>query len=77
MRLNRAKSQFSPVIRDIVGAVTRMVEPDKKKRNSRINEIAITDTPILVLKNTLAPCTPVRDIIDPAHAIVRIPLRFN
>lgn len=49
----------------------------KKKRNSRINEIAIIDTPILALKDPLAPCTSVRDIIDPAHAIARIPLRFN
>lgn len=76
-RLNSATAQFSPAIRDIVGAVTRVVKLDKKKRNSRINEIAIIDTPILALKDTLAPCTPVRDIIDPAHAIARIPLRFN
>lgn len=49
----------------------------EKKRNSRINEIAIIDTPILALKDPLAPCTSVRDIIDPTHAIARIPLRFN
>jgi len=76
MRLNSATAQFSPAIRDIAGVVTRVAEPDKKK-TSRINEIAIIDTPILALKDTLAPCTPVRDIIDPAHAIARIPLRFN
>lgn len=81
IRLDETKlnAQFSPAIRDIVSAVTRMAGTDKKKKegNSRINEIAIIDTPILALKDTLAPCTPVCDIIDPAHAIARIPLRFN
>lgn len=51
--------------------------PMRKEKRNRINEIAIIDTPILALKDPLAPCTSVRDIIDPAHAIARIPLRFN
>lgn len=49
----------------------------QKRKNGRINEIAIIDTPILALKDPLEPCKSVRDIIDPAHAIARIPLRFN
>jgi len=32
MRLNSATAQFSPAIRDIVGAVTRVVESDKKRK---------------------------------------------
>lgn len=63
--------------RSLKGARTSGGHDGKKKRNSRINEIAIIDTPILALKDPLAPCTSVRDIIDPAHAIGRIPLRFN
>jgi len=60
------------------GAVTAASrDGGKKEEHSRINEIAIIDTPILALREPLAPCTSVRDIIDPAHAIARIPLRFN